>query len=335
MIKVLTHSKMPPKPIPDLTKQQCKDLETTRINPLTKRKLKSDNGVYKKLIKQCEKHKVPTDAPITRTECLQFIANKRVNPRTGRRIKKNRDVYNKYMEACKRFNIQEKSERDQILEKLAAQCYNEADPILLEEFKDMSINELKSIIKIGPGDKKNCYLVDSIIPHYTEHVQKGKSTRDPMNPSHVITQQEIADMKKAKRKLEPQWQSPRRRIIPQYHGLVIDFTPTMSRTPSGAIVPLLHIWVVRDATNETIFDLGYIPNDIESVHTGSVDYTTSVAVYLLRRLWDERKLLIGDNEPYRCCTVHLRKSKHYWSQVPQSEMIRKFKNMIDEFNSTL
>lgn len=313
-----------------LTKEQCDELERTKVNPLTRRKLKSEKGVFRKLMKECN------DTPeITKADCVKFMANQRINPKTGRRIAQGKKVYMKFMAACEHFRVTAGSGIDNILQDLDKTCFNDADPILLEEFKDMSLDELKTIVKIGKGERKNCYLVDTILQHHSEHVKTGKNTRDPMNPSYVLTPSEIADIKRIKRNIDPSWMSPKRAVIPQYRGLNLVFTPTVGRTRTGAIVPLLHIWVVRTSNDETLFNLGYFPNDIEAHHTGSVDYTTSVAMYLVRRLWEQRKLLFGDAEPYRCCTVHLRKGKDYWVDVPQAEMIRKFKNMIDEFTATL
>jgi hypothetical protein len=87
----------------------------------------------------------------------------------------------------------------------------------------------------------------------------------------------------------------------------------------------------------TVSDLGYFPSNLEPEHTGSVDYSSSVFKVSLHKLWDEQRFL--DVSGYEnldvinpaCCRIHLRKPPQYW----KDDMVRKFKNMVDEVEKLL
>ena len=64
------------------------------INPETKRKIKENGEVYKKLLKKCSLNKKEKEI------CDKWLLDKTINPETKRKIKENGTIYNKLVKKC-------------------------------------------------------------------------------------------------------------------------------------------------------------------------------------------------------------------------------------------
>ena len=210
--------------------------------------------------------------------------------------------------------------RSKLLAKLESKCFNDSDPVSLDDFKDMTERQLKNIVQVGAGKrKKNCYELDTMYEVYKKAVNDNRPVRDPLNPGYTVTQKEIDSINKLMRKRNPRYQPPQRRVMEYPRGAQLRFTPDgrYYRIFVDGVMPRL--------------DLGVVPGDIGVADTGSLDTTSEVLLAGIRQLWDARRLL-ASADPVRCCMVHLHKEKPYW-QGP--DKIRKFLNMLDEVRQLL
>jgi hypothetical protein len=108
--------------------------------------------------------------------------NQLVNPRTGRRIAQGGPTYNALL-----AEFEGSPERTDFLRRYTEDCIDERDPITYKYFSDMSIDELRNIVQIGTGPKKNCYSLDSIFEWITRHPENPKNpmTAQPIPPEQV------------------------------------------------------------------------------------------------------------------------------------------------------
>ena len=88
--------------------------------------------------------------------------NQLVNPRTGRRIVHGGPTYNALLAEFGLVGADSSPERDDLLRRYALDCTDMSDPVSLIEFSDMSIDELRNLVQIGTGSKKNCFGLDTI-----------------------------------------------------------------------------------------------------------------------------------------------------------------------------
>lgn len=198
---------------------------------------------------------------------------------------------------------------------LRAQCINEGDPVMLENFKNMNANGLKSIVKIGPGPKKHCFLLDSIYQVYKTAVDDNRPVKNPLNPSHILTKAELRTIDRMMLARDPSYRPPQRTMM-NYRGYELDIAP------DGRYFRLR---IMRRGV--MAMDLGYIPGDIEVRNTGSADTTSAAMISALRELWDQRRML-RSAEPLRVVgMIHLRKSKDFWRGA---DKLNKFRGLMGE-----
>jgi len=232
-----------------------------------------------------------------------------INPATGRCVKIDGKIGKAVLAAAaakeKKSPKKEespKTKKERILKEIKDKCNNDADPISMDNFEDLSIEELENLVYVGNDKKKNCYLLDNIYEVYKVAILSKKKPKDPMDPSHELTDSEIADInKKMKNKdsnyLPPKYETPR--PYPKGYELAIDLSPLYA-----------NYFTIRVMNRNVIkHDLGIIPAWIETHHTGSADYTSGVLISNIRELWDKRLLMDTVDS---CCNVTLRRNYIYW-----------------------
>jgi len=198
---------------------------------------------------------------------------------------------------------------------LKAQCLNDGDPVMLENFKNMNANDLKSIVKIGPGPKKHCFLLDSIFRVYETAALNNQPVKNPLNPSYILSAAEIRTIDRMMLARDPSYRPPQRTMM-NYKGYELDITPDGT---------YFRLRIVRRGT--MAMDLGYIPGNIEVSDTGSADTTSAAMVSALRELWDQRRML-RSAEPLRVNgMIHLRKTKDFWRGA---DRLNKFRSLMEE-----
>lgn len=163
-------------------------------------------------------------------------------------------------------------------------CNNLNDPITLEDFKK---EDTKNIVMIGKDTgKKNCYTVESINQVYEKAILSNKIPKDPMNPAHVLTREEIQNIQRLMKKKNIKYIPPVYKVATPYPGYQLVFR----NLPGYAYIEIYH------NNNTNPFSLGLIPTDIEVADSGSTDVSSAVLIYNLTVLWENRELVTISND---------------------------------------
>ena len=266
------------------------------LNPATNRCVKRDGRIGKKIIadtymRDALQSPIPEPKPIKSSK--------------GKALRRNPRVI--------------KSSDSDVVTNPWEDCNNDYDPIIMEKFSDMSPDDQKRLIKLGNDKKKNCYHLDSIFGVYKEAVLSNKSPKDPMNPSHILTDKEIMQINRLKKLQDPKYTKP-------------IFKPP-SPYPQGYTLDISEVgdfYRVRVMfRNRTKHDLGYIPAWVELAHTHSADNTSFVLLANIRELWDQRLLM--ENIETRCRIQNLGKPIGYWHE----NWVNKFVTLSSEVRDLL
>jgi len=208
------------------------------------------------------------------------------------------------------------------LTNLNARCSNDADPVMMTNFKNMNREELRSIVAIGSGRKKHCYLLDTIFGVYKTAVMDNQPVKDPLDPSYILTNAEIQTIDRMMLKRDPSYRPPKRTLM-NYRGHELDISQDGN---------FFRLKIVR--RGRTVMDLGYIPGNIEAANTGSTDTTSATMIAALRELWDQRRML-RSAVPLRVVgTIHLRKSKDFWRGADRLSKFRELMAEIQRFRGS-
>jgi hypothetical protein len=194
--------------------------------------------------------------------------------------------------------------KDQKIKNLQDTCNNEYDPISLDKFADMSLEDIESIIYVGEGPKKNGYLLRNIYEVYKLAVICNKLPRDPMNPSYYLTYEEIDKINEFMRKTTPSYEPPKfieKKEYPEGYELVIKECFAHSSC----------FEITINYLEEVEFHLGLIPGWVETCHTGSSDITSAVLLSNIRELW-EKKIMMEVTGRSIHKKLKLKKSFGYW-----------------------
>lgn len=214
-------------------------------------------------------------------------------------------------------------DKDILLEKILQMSNNDYEPILLENFSDMSAEDLAYIVHIGTGVKKNCYHVDTIYRIYENAIMSKTDAKDPMNPSYILNDSDIYEINRVMTLKDPSHKPPlyvEPRAYPRGWNLHIQ----AKNNPIGVF---FHVKVRKNGV--TKFDLGYIPGWVEVEHTGSADYTTGVLLANIRDLWDANKLLSDD---LKTSLVEVGYHPFYWME---QQYIQKFIDLCEVVKALL
>jgi len=221
--------------------------------------------------------------------------------------------------------------RAELLEEVLKYSKEEMDVITLRKFSDFKKKDLQLVVRIGPKTRDNrqsTYSVVSIYKKINEDVKTGLVPKDPLNPGHVITSDEIRDIH-----LKMQYYrkgAPSPDTIKKYTYPKIDLLFNPSDYYQGFYEIIIKHTIGTKFTS-TIW--GYIP-DIDSSETGAPDLNTGIIFEKLRKLQDEGRLLEktyrGENSTLRFVPrVHINKSVAYWNE----DRIRKLQLMAEEVNT--
>jgi hypothetical protein len=167
----------------------------------------------------------------------------------------------------------------------------------------MSLQQLKNLVFIGNGPKKNGYMLENIYMVYKTAVEDNKIPRDPMNPSYVLNLEEISKINELMSATSKSYKPPKVKDRPAYPpGYEI------SIQQSNIYVGFYEINVVCDGTVRR--NLGLVPGWVEVIDTGSTSDTSAVLLGGIRELWDKRLLMDPSGE--RKCIVGLKRRAGYW-----------------------
>jgi len=298
-------------------KEECDMWELdVEHNPRTNRKISvsAPYGVTSRLLKDCKKN-----FDWTEDECISFHNNDTINPKTKRSITKDGIIYKALVAKCSMFNIEHNNNN----------CSNDSDPITLEKFEDLSKDEKKNIIKIGEEGAKHCLTLDSAYSIYEKALLSNEHAKDPYNPNHTFTEEEINLILAKMKKRNPEFVEPKYEKYQVPTDIKIEFWPDM--------MARFYKIVITQADN-LVFDLGWIPANIEPNQTGSTDISSGVIMAKISDIWESGKMFnsyipgfmeLKENIP-------LQKTQDYWINIRRGVMMwnmsrfKEFARMINE-----
>lgn len=250
------------------------------------------------------------------TECERFKADETHSPRTFRRIKPDKATHSKWVHECdgaktapqitveaaaaeagiamKTSKVSE-SKKQRLLLKVQKMCVNDIEPVLLEEFANFSIDDLKKVVAIGDV-KKHCLHASSAFNIYQKALANNNNARDPLNPDHVFTKEEVHRILRILKK-------PHKKSIQHIHGYQVRLVPEVHQAMS-----LVRISITADGSKNgeyEVYSLGYLPLK---------DNLTSEITQLIIQLLKKGKIITQKGKIHQEL-LGLRKSPRFWSKV--------------------
>lgn len=220
--------------------------------------------------------------------------------------------------------------RKELLRDLEGMCSEMLDAITYEEFSGFRKKKLQLVVAIGPeGSKKHCYYVKSLHGLWKNAVQHNQAFKDPLDPSHRVTEKEQDEIYQKMRYVDPAYKRPTRKE---------EIDPRLSmKIEERATVPnFYHISVsFRLGQVATHWDLGYIPADIDQDVSGSLDMTSTAMAGKIYQLFNKGRIFKRNFIPIdgNCCRIHLWKKPSYWGEG--EEKLRKFRELMAEIDRAM
>jgi hypothetical protein len=208
-----------------------------------------------------------------------------------------------------RSKKEKKDVKKNILKELEKDCREMSDQVLLEDFADMSAKELRDIVKIGKGVKKNCYKAETLFNVIRNAADENIPAKDPLSNVR-LTKEEI------------------KAVMTKYRKGKRGITTPQAITNLNPFSYLLAEPLQNNPTYSTLFyvhptqppkNLGVIPTDNRLI--GKLE-----ELYQAGRL-----LVLGQEGVYRSPRIHLHKKLEYW--LPNREFL--INKMIDEIDQLI
>jgi hypothetical protein len=334
------------------TKNDCKKWkENPTVNPLTNRKIKENGPVFKTLKSKCDQMKKSPQKPVSKSpkkpvskSPKQSIGKKlykikkddcKGNDKTwiiGKGCFETKQIKSPKVSPFVSSLFEEPKpkidKKQNILSELNDTCYSMMDNLLFEDFADMTIEELETIVKIGKGEKKNCYKAESIYEWVKHNIEKGEIPKDPSNPSHQITKDEIKQMLQILRKENPSLKSPGKKVV-NNNGWNLVFNRRLN----------FYIIYIKKETTQLL--LGNIPSVIEPTRDWfpdphrlpSATWSSASVIFKIQKYFNDGTLFVNqENElkkmyPTRNLAIPLPYDILFWrdSRSPRTENIDTYK----------
>lgn len=274
------------------------------VNPRTQRKIMKDGPLYSSLLAACN----PRPNPTTENNGLNTDTdtNTNTNNTTKGKVKQAKQVrkVSKHVEkqhdadfdipsadfkSAKSSNTSPlQSTKSPKSSKTKSKtnfmgCSNDSDPITLEYFESMTDDAKEDLVVIGKPGLKHCMTLESAYAIYEDAIKKNKEAKDPYNPSHAFTHDEIKTILDKIRKRTPGFKSPKYVKFDIPKDLMLDFLPDM-------MWKFFWIIVKHRKTGGVVYDLGWMPANIEPSESGSLDIASSVQMAKIQELWETGRL---------------------------------------------
>jgi len=167
-----------------------------------------------------------------------------------------------------------------MLEKIKRDCFNDTDPITMDRFDELGEDELENVVMIGDGKQKHCMLLNSAYELYARAVKNNQRPRNPIDPGKYLTKEEIADIDKKMKRLNPSYVAPKYVPPPaNNNAFVVELTGDF-----------YHIEIHDKRTGAVKRRVGFVPAIVEPEHTGNVDHSSAVLITNMEALFEQGKL---------------------------------------------
>ena len=93
-----------------------------------------------------------------------------------------------------KLGLEPRLSKQEKLQNLREECSDMTDPISIEDFEDLSDDDLSTVVKIGDRPPKHCYKLENIRGHLNRQQRQGLEDKDPLNPSYIIPRNEVREI---------------------------------------------------------------------------------------------------------------------------------------------
>lgn len=80
-------------------------------------------------------------------------------------------------------------DKERLIKELIENTNSMVEAVTLENFEDMSEDDLRSLILVGSGRIRHAYRPETLYYQYT--TRRGRNVRDPLDPSYELTQDDL------------------------------------------------------------------------------------------------------------------------------------------------
>ena len=189
-----------------------------------------------------------------------------------------------------------KNEKKKIIEKLSEECYDMENIISGDVFEDLDIDTLKEIVFIGEGDKKRCYLLETMYDYISSMIKQDKRDKivDPID-SIKIDDKIIDDIinryenqQKEKGIIQEKIDSDYKKINGLEMGNPHEVFYIKERKPFLRLV----VNRVKNGKKMTPFVIGYLP---QQYYTSNVDLEVYSLIGTIGDLFSQNKLFTKES----------------------------------------
>jgi hypothetical protein len=203
--------------------------------------------------------------------------------------------------------------REDMAKWVFARCKNTEDPIMMEPYADADLATLRSLLRLGSGF---CYSADVLDAHVRSSIERDVPVKDMLNPSYRLDAQDYGALLTAGSRLKKGYKLPTlpsekpashyKLFIgvagePDYKMVFLFDERKVVKLPGGA----------RDFT-KAIPEGGWI-GWIPAKGTGRLEK-------LIESAFEKGRIFTKAERPFRCCRVHLKKDKSYWSDDKEKKI---------------
>lgn len=203
--------------------------------------------------------------------------------------------------------------REDMAKWVSARCKNTEDPIMMEPYADADLTALRSLLRLGSGF---CYSADVLDSHVRSSIERDVPVKDMLNPSYRLDAQDYGALLTAGGRFKKGYKLPTlpsekpaahyKLFIgvagePDYKMVFLFDERKVVTLPGGA----------RDFT-KAIPEGGWI-GWIPSKETAKLEK-------LIESAFEKGRIFTKADRPFRCCRVHLKKDKGYWSDDKEKKI---------------
>lgn len=180
-------------------------------------------------------------------------------------------------------------------------CYNDEDPISGTEFASLSDEEKKNIIRL---ENNHCYEVESIFGWYKVKAEGNLDVTDPLDPSYILTEKDIAQINEVMKRLDTSYSAPKEAVAVDLSppDLNLEFLAHRDYRNLAVVAitnpdPNIAIAMgLRPGVNYIVKILGNVPSTLDGTDTGEFDAASSLLFAYLSALWQAGELQ-PNNDP--------------------------------------
>jgi hypothetical protein len=233
--------------------------------------------------------------------------------------------------------------RQHVLKELNSTCKNMFNIFTQNKFIREQKNRLQLMVKLGRGEKRNCYYVRDIYDWWKTTIQDGRKFKDPLD-NREITNEEMDDIMKKIKYIKYDAVDIREFTSKPGNKLKLFISQDFGDEKFQHVKALRKIGTFT----HVLYDFGYIPallepSDFRDIHGHtSTDLSSSILATKIDILFEKGLLLINNTIPYKCCKIHLYKDKTFWTSINDKNDLlikgisrNKFINMMNEVNARL